>query len=224
MVKGLIKDLDIQQPVAIHLDHGTSYEACEAALEAGFTSVMYDGSHHPIEENVAETARVVELANKYNASVEAEVGTLGGSEDGIEGESMYAKTEEVEAIGKTGITMLAVAVGNAHGVYKGEVHLNMDLVKEFSDLTGLPLVLHGGSGIPTDQIQETIAKGMSKVNVNTELQQAFAKAVREYIEAEKDLDIDNAGYDPRKILAGPFQAMKDTVKEKFEIFGSIDKA
>jgi fructose-bisphosphate aldolase class II len=185
---------------------------------------MYDGSHHPIEENVKETARVVELAKKYNASVEAEVGVLGGSEDGIEGESAYASLEEVKAIAGAGIDFLATAVGNAHGIYVGEVKLSMELIEEFSNETGLPLVLHGGSGIPTDQIQEAISKGMAKINVNTELQLAFAKAVREYIESGKDQDEDNAGYDPRKILAGPIQAMKDTVKEKFTIFGSLGKA
>jgi ketose-bisphosphate aldolase len=224
MVKGLIKDLEVEQPVAIHLDHGTSYEACEAALKAGFTSVMYDGSHHPIEENVAETTRVVELAKQYNASVEAEVGVLGGSEDGIEGESMYASEEEVSAIAATGIDFLATAVGNAHGIYVGEVHLSQELIAKFSEMTNLPLVLHGGSGIPLDQVQEAISNGMAKINVNTELQLAFAKAVREYIESEKDLDQENAGYDPRKVLAGPIQAMKDTVRGKFEDFKSLGKA
>lgn len=222
MVKGLIKDLSITVPVAIHLDHGMSVDAAKNAIDAGFTSVMFDGSHSTIDLNVAGTKEVVEYANKFDVSVEAEVGTVGGEEDGVIGGINFAKKEEVVAIAKAGAHMIAASLGSVHGDYIGEPDLQFDMMKDFSSTLNMPLVLHGGSGIPAEMIKEAIASGQAKINVNTEVQQAWAKAVRTYIESGADKK--GTGFDPRKVLAGAIQAMKDTIKGKMELFGSIDKA
>lgn len=221
MVRGLDKSLKITVPVAIHLDHGTSYESCEKALKAGFTSVMIDGSEHPINENVELTKKVVQLAHQYNASVEAEVGTVGGEEDGIVGGINYAKLEECLAISKTGIDMLAASLGSVHGHYAGEPKLGFKEMEQYSHATNLPLVLHGGSGIPDDMIKKAINAGECKINVNTEIQEAFTKGVREYIEAGKDKI--GTGYDPRKVLAGSIVKMKEVLKTKIHLFGSNNR-
>ncbi len=219
MVNGLMEDLEINVPVALHLDHGQSFENCKSALDAGFTSVMIDGSHHSIDENIAMTKEVVEYAHAINASVEAEVGTVGGNEDGVIGGVQYADKDECNRIVKEAkIDALAAALGSVHGPYDGDPVLGFDEMKEISDLTNAPLVLHGGSGIPTEQIKKAIERGHSKINVNTECQQQFTKAVKEWFEAG------NTAYDPRKVLAPGKQAIKEVVKFKFEEFGSLGKA
>ena len=223
MVNGLLKDMKITVPVALHIDHGT-YEGAKAVIEAGFSSVMFDGSHYPIEENIEKTKEIIALANEKGISVEAEVGAIGGEEDGVVGGGEVADPDECNMIADLGVTMLAAGIGNIHGKYpdnwKG---LNFEVLAKIQEKTpGMPLVLHGGTGIPADMIQKAISLGVSKINVNTECQLAFAEATRKYIEAGKDLE--GKGFDPRKLLAPGTQAIKDTVKEKMELFGSINKA
>ena len=223
MVKGMIEELGITVPVALHLDHG-SYEGAKKCIEAGFSSVMFDGSHYPIEENIAKTKELVETCNKLGLSLEAEVGAIGGEEDGVIGSGEVADPKECKMIADLGVTMLAAGIGNIHGKYpENWAGLNFDVLAEIQELTGtMPLVLHGGTGIPADMIKKAISLGVSKINVNTECQLAFAAATREYVEAGKDLQ--GKGFDPRKLLAPGFEAIKATVKEKMELFGSIGKA
>lgn len=207
MVVSLIKDLNITIPVVLHLDHG-NYEACIKAINANFSSVMYDGSMLPFDENLQKTKEIVELAHSKNITVEAEVGAIGGEEDGISNELAYAKVEDAVTISKTNIDLIAPALGSVHGIYKGEPKLDFNRMKEIKELTNLPLVLHGGSGIPNELITESINNGICKVNINTELQQVWAKAVR------KKLIDDEKVYDPRKIISAGEQAIKDIVTEK----------
>lgn len=223
MVNGMLKDLNITVPVAIHLDHG-SFDGCLKCIEAGFSSVMYDGSHEPIEENVANTKKLVELCAEKGISLEAEVGSIGGEEDGVIGQGECADPNECKAIADLGIDFLAAGIGNIHGKYPENWQgLNFEVLAAVQELTGeLPLVLHGGTGIPADMIQKAISLGVSKINVNTECQLAFAAATRKYVEAGKDLE--GKGFDPRKLLAPGAEAIKETVKEKMELFGSIGKA
>ncbi len=223
MVKALDEHYGIKQPVAIHLDHG-SFDGAFKALEAGFTSIMFDGSHYAFEENLAKTKEVVVACHAKGVSVEAEVGSIGGEEDGVVGMGEIADPVECKAIAETGVDMFAAGIGNIHGKYPANWQgLNFETLKEVQDVTnGLPLVLHGGTGIPADQVTKAISLGVSKINVNTELQLAFAAATRKYIEEGKDLE--GKGFDPRKLLKPGFEAAKATVKEKFEMFGSIDKA
>ena len=223
MVKGLIETLKITVPVAVHLDHG-SYEGAQKAIADGFTSVMFDGSHYGIEENVQKTKEIIALANAKGISVEAEVGGIGGEEDGVTSAGEVANPDECKAIADLGVDMLAAGIGNIHGKYPADWQgLSFDTLAAIQEKTGaMPLVLHGGSGIPTEMIKKAINLGVSKINVNTECQLAFAEATRKYIEAGKDLE--GKGYDPRKLLKPGFQAIKETVKEKMEIFGSINRA
>ena len=223
MVNGMIDELGITVPVALHLDHG-SYEGAKACIEAGFSSVMFDGSHYPIEENIAKTKELVEYCNKLGLSLEAEVGAIGGEEDGVVGNGEVADPNECKMIADLGVTMLAAGIGNIHGKYpENWAGLSFDTLAEIQKLTGtMPLVLHGGTGIPAEMIQKAISLGVSKINVNTECQLAFAAATREYVEAGKDQQ--GKGFDPRKLLAPGFEAIKATVKEKMELFGSINKA
>lgn len=224
MTNNLMEYMDIKVPVALHLDHG-SYEGAVEALKAGFTSVMFDGSHFPFEENLAKTKEIIELAKKYGASVEAEVGTIGGEEDGVIGVGEVANPEECQKIAELDIQMLAAGIGNIHGLYpenwKG---LSFDTLKEISSKVSKPLVLHGGTGIPEDQIKKAISLGISKINVNTECQVAFAEATRKYIEDKKDLDTKAKGFDPRKLLKPGTEAIKKTIIEKLTLFGSLGKA
>ena len=223
MVNGMIDELGITVPVALHLDHG-SYEGAKACIEAGFSSVMFDGSHYPIEENIAKTKELVEYCDKLGLSLEAEVGAIGGEEDGVVGNGEVADPNECKMIADLGVTMLAAGIGNIHGKYpENWAGLSFDTLAEIQKLTGaMPLVLHGGTGIPAEMIQKAISLGVSKINVNTECQLAFAAATREYIEAGKDQQ--GKGFDPRKLLAPGFEAIKATVKEKMELFGSVNKA
>jgi len=223
MVKSLDEFYGVTVPVAIHLDHG-SYEGSFKALEAGFTSIMFDGSHYPFEENLAKTKEVVAACHAKGVSVEAEVGSIGGEEDGVIGMGEIADPVECKTIAETGVDMFAAGIGNIHGKYPANWQgLNFETLKEVQDVTnGIPLVLHGGTGIPAEQVKKAISLGVSKINVNTELQLVFAAATRKYIEEGKDNQ--GKGYDPRKLLAPGYQAMKDIIKEKFEIFGSINKA
>lgn len=223
MVKGMMEEMNITVPVALHLDHG-SYEGCLKCVEAGFSSIMFDGSHYPIDENVAKTTELVKLAHDNNMSIEAEVGSIGGEEDGVVGMGECADPQECKAIADLGVDMLAAGIGNIHGKYpENWAGLSFETLDAVQQLTGdMPLVLHGGTGIPTDMIQKAISLGVAKINVNTECQLAFAAATREYIEAGKDQQ--GKGFDPRKLLAPGFDAIKATVKEKMEIFGSINKA
>ena len=223
MVNGLIKDQNITVPVALHLDHG-SFEHCYKCIEAGFLSVMFDGSHYPIEENIEKTKKLVADAHAKGISVEAEVGSIGGEEDGVVGTGECADPAECKAIADLGIDFLAAGIGNIHGKYpENWAGLSFETLDAIQQLTGdMPLVLHGGTGIPVEMIKKAISLGVAKINVNTECQLAFAAATREYIEAGKDQA--GKGFDPRKLLAPGFQAIKDTVKEKMEIFGSIGKA
>ncbi|OPJ55927.1 class II fructose-1,6-bisphosphate aldolase [Alkalithermobacter paradoxus] len=223
MVKGMIEELNITVPVALHLDHG-SYEGALKAIEAGFSSIMFDGSHYSIEENIAKTKEIIKICEEKGISVEAEVGSIGGEEDGVVGSGEIADPNECKAISELGITMLAAGIGNIHGKYpENWAGLNFEALAAIKDATGnMPLVLHGGTGIPEDMIKRAISLGVAKINVNTECQLAFAKATREYIEAGKDLE--GKGFDPRKILGPGFEAIKATVKEKMELFGSINKA
>ena len=223
MVNGMLEELKITVPVALHLDHG-SYEGAKACIAAGFSSIMFDGSHYPIEENVEKTKELVATCNELGLSIEAEVGSIGGEEDGVIGAGECADPAECKMIADLGVTMLAAGIGNIHGKYpENWAGLSFDTLDAIQQLTGeMPLVLHGGTGIPADMIKKAISLGVSKINVNTECQLAFAAATREYIEAGKDLQ--GQGFDPRKLLAPGFQAIKDTVKEKMELFGSVDKA
>ena len=223
MVNGMLEELNITVPVALHLDHG-SYEGAKKCIEAGFSSVMFDGSHYPIEENIAKTKELVETCNELGLSLEAEVGAIGGEEDGVVGSGEVADPKECKMIADLGVTMLAAGIGNIHGKYPANwAGLSFDTLAEIQELTGtMPLVLHGGTGIPADMIKKAISLGVSKINVNTECQLAFAEATRKYIEAGKDLE--GKGFDPRKILADGTAAIKATVKEKMELFGSVGKA
>jgi fructose-bisphosphate aldolase, class II len=219
IVEGLIKDMSITVPVAIHLDHGSSFAKCKEAIDAGFTSVMIDASHHPFEENVATTKEVVEYAHARNVSVEAELGTVGGEEDGVIGGIMYADPQECKALVEaTGIDCLAPALGSVHGPYKGEPNLGFAEMEEISNLADLPLVLHGGTGIPTKDIQRSVSLGTAKINVNTENQIAATKVIREFLDADKKT------YDPRKYLGPAREAIKQTVIGKMREFGSSQKA
>lgn len=219
MTEGLVEDLKITVPVAIHLDHGSSFDSCKAAIDAGFSSVMIDGSHHPIDENVAMTKKVVDYAHAKGVSVEAEVGTVGGTEDGVTGGINYADPNECLRIVKEAeVDALAAALGSVHGPYSGEPKLGFDEMKEISDLTGAPLVLHGGSGIPEHQIKKAIELGHSKINVNTECQIVWTAAVRE------KLATDDKVYDPRKVIGPGVDAIIKTVTEKIQEFGSNGKA
>ncbi len=219
MVEGLLIDMNITVPVAIHLDHGSSFEKCKAALDAGFTSVMIDGSHHPIEENIEMTKKVVEYAHSKGASVEAEVGTVGGQEDDVIGGIQYADLNEcVRIVKETGIDTLAPALGSVHGPYHGEPNLGFKEMEEIRDAVNLPLVLHGGTGIPLHDIQKSISLGTSKINVNTENQIAFAKVVREVLAAKPE------AYDPRTFIVPGRDAIKATVIGKIKEFGSSNKA
>ncbi len=223
MVKAMVETLKITVPVALHLDHGT-FDGAKKALEAGYTSVMFDGSHYPFAENVEKTVEIVELAKKFNASVEAEVGGIGGEEDGVVSLGECADPEECHNIAKLGIDMLAAGIGNIHGVYpENWPGLRFDVLEKIKEkCPGMPLVLHGGTGIPEDMIKEAIKLGVCKINVNTECQLAFAEATRKYIEAGKDKE--GKGFDPRKLLAPGTEAIKNLVKEKMTIFGSVNKA
>ena len=223
MVNGLLEEMNITVPVALHLDHG-SYDHCYKCIEAGFSSVMFDGSHYPIEENVAKTKELVAVCHEKGLSIEAEVGSIGGEEDGVVGMGECADPNECKMVADLGVDFLAAGIGNIHGKYPANwAGLSFETLDAIQQLTGdLPLVLHGGTGIPTEMIQKAISLGVAKINVNTECQLAFAKATREYIEAGKDLE--GKGYDPRKLLAPGAAAIKATVKEKMEIFGSINKA
>ena len=223
MVKGMIEELGITVPVALHLDHG-SYEGAKKCIEAGFSSVMFDGSHYPIEENIAKTKELVGICNELGLSLEAEVGSIGGEEDGVIGAGECADPNECKMIADLGVTMLAAGIGNIHGKYPANwAGLSFDTLAAIQELTGtMPLVLHGGTGIPADMIKKAISLGVSKINVNTECQLAFQEATRAYIEAGKDRE--GKGFDPRKLHAPGFEAIKATVKEKMELFGSIGKA
>ena len=223
MVNGLMQDMNITVPVALHLDHG-SFEGCYKCIEAGFSSIMFDGSHYPIAENVEKTTKLVADAHEKGLSIEAEVGSIGGEEDGVVGMGECADPDECKAIADLGVDFLAAGIGNIHGKYpenwKGLSFETLDAVQQ---KTGeLPLVLHGGTGIPADMIKTAISLGVAKINVNTECQLAFADATRKYIEAGKDLE--GKGFDPRKLLAPGAAAIKETVKEKMELFGSVGKA
>ena len=223
MVNGMLEELNITVPVALHLDHG-SYEGAKKCIEAGFSSIMFDGSHLPFEENVEKTKELVAICNEKGMSIEAEVGSIGGEEDGVVGMGECADPQECKAIADLGVTMLAAGIGNIHGNYpENWAVLQFDVLDDIQKLTGeMPLVLHGGTGIPEDMIKKAISLGVSKINVNTECQISFAEATRKYIEAGKDLE--GKGFDPRKLLAPGAEAIKATVKEKMEIFGSIGKA
>ena len=223
MVKAMVEELNITVPVALHLDHGT-YEGCQKCVEAGFSSIMFDGSHYPIEENVEKTKELVKLAHDHGMSIEAEVGAIGGEEDGVVGAGECADPMECKAIADLGVDMLAAGIGNIHGIYPENWQgLSFETLDAVQQQTGaMPLVLHGGTGIPDDMIKKAITLGVAKINVNTECQLSFAEATRKYIEAGKDQQ--GKGYDPRKLLAPGTEAIKATVKEKMELFGSIDKA
>ena len=223
MVNGMINELGITVPVALHLDHG-SYEGAKKCIEAGFSSVMFDGSHYPIEENIEKTRELVGICNDLGLSLEAEVGAIGGEEDGVVGSGEVADPEECKMIADLGVTMLAAGIGNIHGKYpKNWAGLDFEALAAIQDKTGtMPLVLHGGTGIPAEMIQKAISLGVSKINVNTECQLAFAAATRKYVEEGKDLQ--GKGFDPRKLLAPGVEAIKATVKEKMELFGSVNKA
>ena len=223
MVKAMIEELKITVPVALHLDHGT-YEGCYKCIKAGFSSIMFDGSHYPIAENVEKTRELVHVASQLGLSLEAEVGAIGGEEDGVVGMGECADPNECKMIADLGVTMLAAGIGNIHGKYPANwLGLSFETLAAVSEKVGaMPLVLHGGTGIPADQIKKAISLGVSKINVNTECQLSFAAATREYIEAGKDLA--GKGFDPRKLLAPGVEAIKATVKEKMELFGSVGKA
>lgn len=223
MVKAMIEELNITVPVALHLDHG-SYEGCLKCVEAGFSSIMFDGSHYAIDENVAKTTELVALAHSKGMSIEAEVGSIGGEEDGVIGMGECADPKECKAIADLGVDMLAAGIGNIHGKYPANwAGLSFETLDAIQQLTGdMPLVLHGGTGIPDDMIKKAISLGVAKINVNTECQLSFAAATREYIEAGKDLE--GKGFDPRKLLLPGTEAIKATVKEKMELFGSINRA
>ena len=218
MVKNLISYLNITVPVALHLDHGSSYESCVDAIDSGFTSVMIDASKHSIEENIKITKQVVDYAHAKNVTVEAEVGAIGGEEDGVANELAYAKVEDaVKLVQETGIDFLAPALGSVHGIYKGEPKLDFERMVKIHELVKLPLVLHGGSGIPDELIKKAISCGICKININTELQIAWSKGVRKF------LNEDSKVYDPRKIIKSGESTMKEMIKEKVMLFGSDNK-
>ena len=222
MVSAMIDELNITIPVALHLDHGT-YEGCYKCIKAGFSSIMFDGSHYPIEENIEKTKELVKIAHAMGLSLEAEVGSIGGEEDGVVGMGECADPKECKAIADLGIDFLAAGIGNIHGKYPANWQgLNFEVLENVKKEVGdMPLVLHGGTGIPADMIKKAISLGVAKINVNTECQLSFAAATREYIEAGKDLQ--GKGFDPRKLLAPGAEAIKATVKEKMELFGSVGK-
>ena len=223
MVKAMDEELGITVPVALHLDHG-SYDGCYKCIKAGFTSIMFDGSHFSIEENVAKTKELVAVAHQLGLSIEAEVGSIGGEEDGVVGAGECADPDECKAIADLGVDMLAAGIGNIHGKYPANwAGLSFETLDAIQAKTGdMPLVLHGGTGIPEDMIKKAIDLGVAKINVNTECQLAFAAATRTYVEAGKDQE--GKGFDPRKLLAPGTEAIKATVKEKMELFGSVGKA
>ena len=223
MVNGMLEELNISVPVALHLDHG-SYEGCYKCIEAGFSSIMFDGSHYPIEENIEKTKELVKVAKGKGMSVEAEVGSIGGEEDGVIGRGECADPKECKSVADLGVTMLAAGIGNIHGKYPENWEgLSFETLDAIQQLTGdMPLVLHGGSGIPDEMIKKAITLGVSKVNVNTECQLYFQEATRKYIEAGKDLE--GKGYDPRKLLAPGAKAIQECVKDRMEVFGCIGKA
>lgn len=223
MVNAMLEELKITVPVALHLDHG-SYEGAYKCIEAGFSSIMFDGSHYPIEENIEKTTELVKICREKGLSLEAEVGSIGGEEDGVIGAGEVADPKECKAIADLGVTMLAAGIGNIHGKYPANwAGLSFETLDAIQKLTGdMPLVLHGGTGIPDDMIKKAISLGVAKINVNTECQLSFAAATRKYIEEGKDLS--GKGFDPRKLLAPGFEAIKATVKEKMELFGSVGKA
>ncbi len=223
MVKGMINELGITVPVALHLDHG-SFEGAKACINAGFSSIMFDGSHYPIEENIAKTTALVNACDVLGISLEAEVGSIGGEEDGVVGMGECADPDECKAVADLGVTMLAAGIGNIHGKYpENWAGLSFDTLAAIKEKVGdMPLVLHGGTGIPADMIKKAISLGVAKINVNTECQLAFQEATRKYVEEGKDLQ--GKGFDPRKLLAPGFEAIKATVKEKMELFGSVGKA
>ena len=223
MVKAMIEEMNITVPVALHLDHGT-YEGCYKCIKAGFSSIMFDGSHFPIEENIEKTKELVKVSHAMGLSIEAEVGSIGGEEDGVIGAGEIADPEECKKIADLGVDFLAAGIGNIHGKYPANwAGLDFDALARTKALIGdLPLVLHGGTGIPADMIKKAISLGVAKINVNTECQLYFQEATRKYIEAGKDLE--GKGFDPRKLLAPGAEAIKTIVKEKMELFGSIDKA
>jgi len=223
MVKGMIEELKITVPVALHLDHG-SFEGAKACINAGFSSVMFDGSHYPIEENIAKTTALVNACEVLGLSLEAEVGSIGGEEDGVVGMGECADPDECKAVADLGVTMLAAGIGNIHGKYpENWAGLSFETLEAIKAKVGdMPLVLHGGTGIPAEMIKKAISLGVAKINVNTECQLAFRDATRAYVEAGKDQK--GKGFDPRKLLAPGFEAIKATVKEKMELFGSINKA
>ena len=223
MVSAMIDELNITIPVALHLDHGT-YEGCYKCIKAGFSSIMFDGSHYPIEENIEKTKELVKIAHAMGLSLEAEVGSIGGEEDGVVGMGECADPKECKAIADLGIDFLAAGIGNIHGKYPANWQgLNFEVLENVKKEVGdMPLVLHGGTGIPADMIKKAISLGVAEINVNTECQLSFAAATREYIEAGKDLQ--GKGFDPRKLLAPGAEAIKATVKEKIELFGSVGKA
>ena len=223
MVKAMHDELGITVPVALHLDHGT-YEGCYKCIKAGFTSIMFDGSHYPIDENVEKTKELVQVAHAMGMSIEAEVGSIGGEEDGVVGMGECADPDECKRVADLGVDMLAAGIGNIHGKYpanwKGLSFETLDAIQQKTGV--MPLVLHGGTDIPADMIKKAISLGVAKINVNTECQLSFADATRKYIEAGKDLE--GKGFDPRKLLAPGAEAIKATVKEKMELFGSVGKA
>ena len=223
MVNGMLEELKITVPVALHLDHG-SYEGAKACIAAGFSSVMFDGSHYPIDENIEKTKELVAICNEKGLSIEAEVGSIGGEEDGVIGAGECADPNECKMIADLGVTMLAAGIGNIHGKYpENWAGLSFETLEAVKEKTGeMPLVLHGGTGIPADMIKKAISLGVSKINVNTECQLAFQEATRKYIEEGKDLQ--GKGFDPRKLLAPGAEAIKACVREKIELFGSADKA
>ncbi len=223
MVNGMLDELNITVPVALHLDHG-SYDGALACIDAGFSSVMFDGSHYPIEENIAKTKELIAICENKGLSLEAEVGSIGGEEDGVVGTGECADPQECKQIADLGVTMLAAGIGNIHGKYpENWAGLSFDTLDAIQQLTkDMPLVLHGGTGIPEDMIQKAISLGVSKINVNTECQLTFAAATRKYVEDGGDLK--GKGFDPRKLLAPGYEAIKATVKEKMELFGSVNKA
>lgn len=223
MVNGMLEELNITVPVALHLDHG-SYEGCLKCIEAGFSSIMFDGSHYPIEENVEKTKELIRICREKGMSLEAEVGAIGGEEDGVVGMGECADPNECKMIADLGVDMLAAGIGNIHGKYPANWQgLSFEILAAVKEKVGdMPLVLHGGTGIPEDMIKKAISLGVAKINVNTECQLSFADATRKYIEAGKDLE--GKGFDPRKLLAPGAEAIKATVKEKMELFGSVGKA
>ena len=223
MVNGMIEELGITVPVALHLDHG-SFDGAVKCVEAGFSSIMFDGSHYSIDENIAKTKEIIAIANAKGISVEAEVGSIGGEEDGVVGAGEIADAKECKLIADLGVDMLAAGIGNIHGKYPANwAGLNFEALENIKNATGdMPLVLHGGTGIPADMIKQAISLGVAKINVNTECQLSFQEATRKYFEAGKDLE--GKGFDPRKILGPGYEAIKATVKEKMELFGSVGRA